>query len=90
MNNVSNVKSALLNIIIDWTIHLTCHMTYQGGKFLGCAEYLRRGKFTNFLHFGAELWQNELVWRTGVLSTQIYLVMYTTTFSTISVCISAM
>ena len=38
----------------------------QGGKFVGCAEDLRRGKFTNLLHFGAELWQNELVWRTGV------------------------
>jgi hypothetical protein len=38
----------------------------QGGKFVGCAEDLRRGKFINLLHFGAELWENELVWRTGV------------------------
>jgi hypothetical protein len=38
----------------------------QGGKFVGCAEDLRRGKLINLLHFGAELWENELVWRTGV------------------------
>ena len=30
----------------------------QCGKFVG--------KFINLLHFGAELWENELVWRTGV------------------------
>ena len=38
----------------------------QGGKFVGCAEDVRRRQFTNLLHFDAELWQNELVWRTGV------------------------
>jgi hypothetical protein len=38
----------------------------QGGKFVGCAEDLRRGKFINLLHFGTELWGNELVWRTGI------------------------
>jgi hypothetical protein len=38
----------------------------QGGKFVGCAEDLRRGQFINLLHFGAELCENELVWRTGV------------------------
>jgi hypothetical protein len=38
----------------------------QGGKFVGCAEDLRRGKFTNLLHFGTGLWESEVVWRTGV------------------------
>jgi hypothetical protein len=38
----------------------------EGGKLVGCAEDLRREKFTNLLHFGAELWENEVVWRTGV------------------------
>ena len=38
----------------------------QGGTFVDCAEDLRRGKFINVLHFGAELWENELMWRTGV------------------------
>lgn len=37
----------------------------QGGKFVGCAEDLRRGVFTNRVYIGAEMYANELSWRTG-------------------------
>ena len=32
-------------------------LSHQGGKFVGCAEDLRRRDFDNLLHFGAELWK---------------------------------
>jgi hypothetical protein len=49
-----------------WNVILNTFQVTQGRKFVGCAKDLRHGKFINLLHFGTELWENELVWHTGI------------------------
>ena len=76
-----------------------CMRTYHANIYRsGCGKFVgwkvcrsrrrssRRGKFINVLHFGAELWENELVWRTGVQKIIYLCTLYNRISNVYSIC----